>query len=101
MRASPRSTARGSPPRSSHHSRCAANSSFVHQLADETVPIEVTALDSRDIDVNHPPMRSGRWAAAPEEIVLDYSVSVDLAIDDAAYAAELARLNASVARAGC
>lgn len=51
-------------------------------LADETVPIEVTALDSRDIDVNHPPMRSGRWAAAPEEIVLDYSVSVDLAIDD-------------------
>lgn len=50
-------------------------------LANEIVPIEVTALDSPDIAVNRPPMRSGRWAAASSEIVLDYSVSVDLAID--------------------
>ncbi len=34
----------------------------------------MTALDSPDITVNHPPMRSGRWAAAADEIVLDYSV---------------------------
>ena len=51
------------------------------QLAGETVPIEATALDSPDIAVNHPPMRSGRWAASSDEIVLDYSLSVDLAID--------------------
>ena len=51
------------------------------RLAGETVPIEATALDSPDIAVNHPPMRSGRWAASPDEIVLDYSLSVDLAID--------------------
>ncbi len=50
-------------------------------LPDEVVPIEATALDSPDIAVNHPPIRSGRWAAAPDEIVLDHSVSVDLAID--------------------
>ena len=50
-------------------------------LSGEIVPIEVTALDSSDIAVNHPPMRSGRWASASDEIVLDHSVSVDLAID--------------------
>lgn len=47
----------------------------------EIVPIEVTALDSPDIAVNHPPMRSGRWASTADEIVLDYSLSVDLSID--------------------
>ena len=51
------------------------------QRAGETVPIETTALDSPDIAVNHPPIRSGRWAAGPDEIVVDYSLSVDLAID--------------------
>jgi putative ABC transport system permease protein len=50
-------------------------------LPDEVVPIEATALDSPDIAVNQPPIRSGRWAAAADEIVLDHSVSVDLAID--------------------
>ncbi len=50
-------------------------------LGNETVPIEATALGSPDIAVNRPPMRSGRWAATADEIVLDYSVSVDLAID--------------------
>jgi putative ABC transport system permease protein len=50
-------------------------------LQDETVPIEATALDSPDIGVNQPPIRSGRWAAAPDEIVLDHSVSADLGID--------------------
>jgi putative ABC transport system permease protein len=50
-------------------------------LEGETVPIEMTALDSPDVTVNHPPMRSGRWAAAADEIVLDYSVSADLGID--------------------
>ncbi len=50
-------------------------------LPDEAVPIEATALESPDIAVNEPPIRSGRWAAAPDEIVLDHSVSVDLAID--------------------
>ncbi|MGE5209849.1 MAG: FtsX-like permease family protein [Acidobacteriota bacterium] len=47
----------------------------------EVVPIEVTALDSPDIAVNSPPVKSGRWAAAADEIVLDYSLSVDLSID--------------------
>jgi putative ABC transport system permease protein len=50
-------------------------------LAGETVPIEATALESADITVNQPPMRSGRWAESADEIVLDYSVSVDLSID--------------------
>lgn len=49
-------------------------------LADETVPLEVTALDTRDIVVNHPLMRSGRWATTADEIVLDYSLSVDLSL---------------------
>jgi putative ABC transport system permease protein len=49
-------------------------------LTGETVPIEVTALDTRDITVNHPLMRSGRWAATADEIVLDYSLSVDLSL---------------------
>jgi putative ABC transport system permease protein len=47
----------------------------------EVVPIEVTALDSPDIAVNRPPVRSGRWASEPDEIVLDYSLSVDLSIE--------------------
>jgi putative ABC transport system permease protein len=47
----------------------------------EIVPLEATALDSPDIAVNHPPMRSGRWAATAEEIVLDYSLSTDLGLD--------------------
>jgi putative ABC transport system permease protein len=50
-------------------------------LGGEVVPIEATALDAPDIAVNHPPVTSGRWASTPEEIVLDYSLSVDLAID--------------------
>ena len=50
-------------------------------IGDETVPIRSTALDSPDIAVNHPPSRSGRWAESEREIVLDYSLSVDLAID--------------------
>ena len=51
------------------------------RLSGETVPIQTTALDSPDIAVNRSPMQSGRWAAASDEIVLDYSASVDLAID--------------------
>lgn len=47
----------------------------------EIVPIEATALDSPDIAVNHPPVKSGAWASAADEIVLDYSLSVDLGID--------------------
>ncbi|MCB0993568.1 MAG: ABC transporter permease [Acidimicrobiales bacterium] len=50
-------------------------------LSGETVPIEATALDSPDIEVNHPPIRSGRWAMGNDEIVLDYSLSGDLGID--------------------
>lgn len=50
-------------------------------LADEVVPIETTAIDSPDVAVNRPLIRSGRWAASPSEIVLDRSVSVDLGID--------------------
>jgi putative ABC transport system permease protein len=51
------------------------------ELADETVPIETTAIDSPDMAVNRPPIRSGRWAASDTEIVLDHSVSVDLGLD--------------------
>ncbi len=50
-------------------------------LPDETVPIETVALDTPDIEVNHPPMRSGRWAATEDEIVLDYSLASDLSLD--------------------
>jgi len=50
-------------------------------LSGDTVPIEATALEPPDIAVNHPPMRSGRWAESADEIVLDYSLSVDLSID--------------------
>jgi putative ABC transport system permease protein len=50
-------------------------------LQGEIVPIEATALDSPDIAVNRPPVKSGRWAATADEIVLDYSLSVDLGID--------------------
>ena len=46
----------------------------------EKVPFVVTALDDRSIDVNRPPMRSGRWAEDPQELVLDRSVGVDLGI---------------------
>jgi putative ABC transport system permease protein len=51
------------------------------ELADETVPIEATAIDTPDIAVNRPPMRSGRWAADAAEVVLDHSLSVDLGIE--------------------
>jgi putative ABC transport system permease protein len=51
------------------------------ELPGETVPIEATALDSPDIAVNRPLMRAGRWAETPEEIVLDRSLSADLAVD--------------------
>lgn len=50
-------------------------------LPDETVPIEATAVDSLSISVNRAPMRAGHWAGAADEIVLDYSLSVDLDID--------------------
>ncbi len=45
------------------------------------VPIEATALDSPDIAVNRAPMRGGRWTTAPDEVVLDHSLSSDLGID--------------------
>jgi putative ABC transport system permease protein len=50
-------------------------------LQGEVVPIEATALESPDIAVNHPPVKSGRWASTADEIVIDYSLSVDLGID--------------------
>ena len=49
-------------------------------VSGEKVPFIVTALDSPAIDVNRPPMRSGRWAEDPQELVLDRSVGVDLGI---------------------
>jgi putative ABC transport system permease protein len=47
---------------------------------DEIVPMKLTELDDPDIEVNHPPMKSGRWAASDQEIVLDRSLGADLGI---------------------
>ena len=55
----------------------------------EKVPVRATALDDPDIAVNRPPMRSGVWAAQPDEIVLDRSLAADLGIglgDDVTFA---------------
>lgn len=46
----------------------------------EEVPMELTALENPDIEVNGPPMIAGRWAAAADEIVVDHSLSDDLGI---------------------
>jgi putative ABC transport system permease protein len=47
----------------------------------EEVPMQLTALETPDIEVNRPPLRDGRWTAGPAEIVLDRSLATDLAID--------------------
>jgi putative ABC transport system permease protein len=48
---------------------------------DDTVPMEVAAIDDPDLEVNRPPITEGRWASAPDEIVLDRSLATDLGID--------------------
>jgi len=50
------------------------------QVGEEEVPLQVTALDSPDIQVSRPLPRTGAWAAAPDEVVLDYSLATDLGI---------------------
>lgn len=47
---------------------------------DESVPIQMTALDDPNVDVNRPPITSGRWAAAPDEVVFDRSLAADLGL---------------------
>lgn len=49
-------------------------------LADEVVPIEVIARESPDGAVGRVPVDDGRWATAPDEIVFDRSLAVDLGI---------------------
>ncbi|HSJ90791.1 MAG TPA: FtsX-like permease family protein [Ilumatobacter sp.] len=48
---------------------------------DEPIPIQMTALDDPDTDVNRPPIMAGRWAAAPDEVVLDRSLAADVGLD--------------------
>lgn len=49
-------------------------------LTDESVPMQLTVLESPDIEVNRPARRSGEWATGADEIVLDRSVGADLGI---------------------
>jgi putative ABC transport system permease protein len=50
-------------------------------LAGDPVSMSVTGLDTPDVEVNRPPVREGRWAGGPGEIVLDRSAGVELGID--------------------
>jgi putative ABC transport system permease protein len=49
-------------------------------VGDEPIPIQMTALDDPDVDVHRPPMRAGRWAATPDEVVLDRSLAADVGL---------------------
>lgn len=46
-------------------------------VGEEPIPIQMTALDDPAVDVNRPPVVTGRWAASPDEIVLDRSLAAD------------------------
>lgn len=48
---------------------------------DEPIPIQMTALDDPDVDVNRPPIMAGRWVAGPDEVVLDRSLAADVGLD--------------------
>lgn len=48
---------------------------------EEPVPMQITALDSPDVEVNRPLPRSGRWVSGPGEVVLDRSLAADLGIE--------------------
>ena len=48
---------------------------------DEPIPIQMTALDDPDVDVNRPPIMDGRWVAGPDEVVLDRSLAADVGLD--------------------
>ena len=49
-------------------------------LEEDPVPMQLTVLESPDIEVNRPAVRSGKWASAADEIVLDRSIGADLGI---------------------
>jgi putative ABC transport system permease protein len=50
-------------------------------VGEEPIPIQMTALDDPDVAVNHPPITSGRWAQAPDEVVFDRSLAVDAGLE--------------------
>ncbi len=49
-------------------------------IGEERIPIQATALDDPDVDVNRPPVMDGRWATAPDEVVLDRSLAADVGL---------------------